>query len=69
MKKLYFLSFFNSYIEIIVGDDTFGKKNNLFILILTIGVFGILNTEMGIVGILPSIADHFRIGTYQKLDC
>ncbi|MBE5102232.1 MFS transporter [Priestia aryabhattai] len=37
------------------------KRNNLFILILTIGVFGILNTEMGIVGILPSIADHFQV--------
>jgi predicted MFS family arabinose efflux permease len=28
---------------------------------LTIGVFGILNTEMGIVGILPLIADHFHV--------
>ncbi|MDO6851801.1 MFS transporter [Priestia megaterium] len=37
------------------------KRNNLLILILTIGVFGILNTEMGIVGILPLIADHFHI--------
>ncbi|MEM5008472.1 MFS transporter [Priestia megaterium] len=37
------------------------KRNNLFILILTIGVFGILNTEMGIVGILPSLADHFQV--------
>ncbi|MGP0689618.1 MFS transporter [Priestia aryabhattai] len=38
-----------------------GKQNNLFILILTIGVFGILNTEMGIVGILPLLADHFQV--------
>ncbi|MGO4542914.1 MFS transporter, partial [Paenibacillus sp. 2TAB19] len=37
------------------------RKNHLFIFILTIGVFGILNTEMGIVGILPSIADHFNV--------
>lgn len=37
------------------------KRNNLFILILIIGVFGILNTEMGIVGILPSLADHFHV--------
>ncbi|MGO4110036.1 MFS transporter [Paenibacillus sp. YAF4_2] len=37
------------------------RKNHLFIVILTIGVFGILNTEMGIVGILPSIADHFNV--------
>ncbi|MBD8847282.1 MFS transporter [Priestia megaterium] len=37
------------------------RRNNLLIFILTIGVFGILNTEMGIVGILPSIADHFHV--------
>ncbi|QGQ45763.1 MFS transporter [Metabacillus sediminilitoris] len=37
------------------------KQNNLLILILTIGVFGILTTEMGVIGILPSIADHFDI--------
>ncbi|MEN3156406.1 MFS transporter [Priestia aryabhattai] len=37
------------------------KRNNLFILILTIGVFGILNTEMGVIGILPLIAEHFNI--------
>ena len=28
------------------------KRNNLLIIILTKGVFGILNTEMGIVGAL-----------------
>jgi DHA1 family inner membrane transport protein len=37
------------------------KRNNLLIFILTIGVFGILNTEMGIIGLLPSIADHFDV--------
>ncbi|MGG4142330.1 MFS transporter [Paenibacillus algorifonticola] len=37
------------------------KRNRFFIFILTIGVFGILNTEMGIVGILPLIADHFHV--------
>jgi predicted MFS family arabinose efflux permease len=37
------------------------KRNNLLIYILTIGVFGIINTEMGIIGILPTIADHFHI--------
>ncbi|MEH7120987.1 MFS transporter, partial [Neobacillus vireti] len=37
------------------------KHNNLLILILTIGVFGILNTEMGVIGILPSIAEHFQV--------
>ncbi|KRE34277.1 MFS transporter [Paenibacillus sp. Soil724D2] len=37
------------------------KQKNLLILILTIGVFGILNTEMGVIGLLPSIADHFNV--------
>jgi predicted MFS family arabinose efflux permease len=37
------------------------KHNNLLVLILTIGVFGILNTEMGVIGILPDIAEHFHI--------
>lgn len=37
------------------------KQNNLLLLILTIGVFGILNTEMGVIGLLPSIADHFHV--------
>lgn len=31
------------------------------ILILTLGVFGILNTEMGIVGILPMIAEQYNV--------
>jgi DHA1 family inner membrane transport protein len=33
----------------------------MLIFILTIGVFGILNTEMGVIGLLPSIADHFNV--------
>lgn len=37
------------------------KQNKLLILLLTIGVFGILNTEMGIVGILPLIAEQFNV--------
>lgn len=37
------------------------KQNNLLIWILTIGVFGILNTEMGVIGILPSLADYFNV--------
>lgn len=41
------------------------KRNNLLILILTIGVFGILTTEMGVVGILPLIADHYHISVSQ----
>ncbi len=31
------------------------------IFILTLGVFGILNTEMGVIGILPSLADHYDV--------
>lgn len=38
-----------------------GKQKKLLIFILTIGVFGILNTEMGVIGLLPSIADHFNV--------
>ncbi|MBS4218240.1 MFS transporter [Bacillus sp. FJAT-49711] len=37
------------------------KQNKLLIFIVTIGVFGIINTEMGVIGILPSIADHFQV--------
>lgn len=37
------------------------KQNKLLIFILTVGVFGILNTEMGVIGLLPSIADHFNV--------
>ncbi len=33
----------------------------MLILILTVGVFGIINTEMGVIGILPAIAEHFDI--------
>ncbi|WP_433942862.1 MFS transporter [Paenibacillus sp. SN-8-1] len=37
------------------------KRNHLIILIVTLGVFGILSTEMGVIGILPSIAEHFGV--------
>ncbi|QQZ11333.1 MFS transporter [Heyndrickxia vini] len=37
------------------------KRNHLLIFILIVGAFGIINTEMGVVGILPYIADHFHI--------
>ncbi|MDN5603205.1 MAG: MFS transporter [Staphylococcus equorum] len=39
------------------------KNNNLIILILTIGVFGILNTEMGFIGLIPQIAERFGVST------
>ncbi|MBD2872481.1 MFS transporter [Paenibacillus arenilitoris] len=41
------------------------KNNNLLILILAIGVFGILSTEMGVIGILPVIADTFGVTVSQ----
>lgn len=37
------------------------KRNQLLVFILTIGVFGILNTEMGVIGILPSISEYFHV--------
>ncbi|MCQ6560492.1 MFS transporter [Paenibacillus mendelii] len=37
------------------------ERNHLLVYILTFGVFGILNTEMGVIGILPLIADHFHV--------
>lgn len=36
-------------------------RNNLLILLLSFGVFGILNTEIGVVGILPLLADYYHI--------
>lgn len=37
------------------------KRSNLLIFILAVGVFGILNTEMGVIGILPLIADYYDV--------
>ena len=41
------------------------KRNNLIVFILTLGVFAIINTEMGVVGILPLIADNFHVSVSQ----
>ncbi|MDR6721662.1 putative MFS family arabinose efflux permease [Paenibacillus amylolyticus] len=41
------------------------KNNKLLIFILTVGVFGILNTEMGVIGILPTIAENFGVSVTQ----
>ena len=38
------------------------SSGGLLVFILTVGVFGIINTEMGVVGILPLIAE-----TYHRL--
>ncbi|MGE8203625.1 MFS transporter [Heyndrickxia sp. NPDC080065] len=41
------------------------KVSPLFILVLALGVFGIITTEMSIVGVLPQIAQKFAISTSQ----
>ena len=41
------------------------KQSNLLVFILTLGVFGIINTEMGVIGILPLLADHYHVGISQ----
>lgn len=37
------------------------KQNSILILILTIGVFSIINTEMGVIGILPMISEVYGV--------
>lgn len=37
----------------------------LLVFILTVGVFGIINTEMGVIGILPLIAETFHVTVPQ----
>ena len=39
------------------------KRNVL--MILTLGVFGIINTEMGVVGIMPLLSEHFSVSVSQ----
>lgn len=41
------------------------KSSALLVFILTVGVFGIINTEMGVVGILPLIAETFHVSVPQ----
>ncbi|MGG3874134.1 MFS transporter [Brevibacillus laterosporus] len=41
------------------------KLNPLLIMMLALGVFGIITTEMGIVGVLPQITQKFNITTSQ----
>ena len=36
-------------------------NNSILVLILAVGVFGILNTEMGVVGIVPNDASIVRL--------
>lgn len=48
-----------------IGGCFLENRSNLLIFILTIGVFGIINTEMGVIGILPSLADHYDVSVSQ----
>lgn len=41
------------------------KRNNLFIFILSLGVFGLVSTQLGVIGILPLIAEHFHVSISQ----
>ncbi|WP_295161303.1 MFS transporter, partial [Selenomonas sp. AE3005] len=40
-------------------------NKNVMLLILATGVFGILNTEMGFIGILPYIAEYYQVSVVQ----
>jgi MFS transporter, DHA1 family, inner membrane transport protein len=62
MCRFVIISFYLYYFFKHIDWSVFlAKQNPLIIIILTIGVFGIINTEMGVIGILPSIAEHFHI--------
>lgn len=37
------------------------RNDKLLIFILAVGVFGILNTEMGVVGIVPQVSERFGV--------
>lgn len=41
------------------------NSGSLLVFILTVGVFGIINTEMGVIGILPLIAETFHVTVPQ----
>ena len=41
------------------------KNENLIIYIMMLGTFGVLSTEMGVVGILPQIAEYFNVNITQ----
>ena len=44
-----------------MNKSSTSNSTSLLVFILTLGVFGILNTEMGVVGILPLIAETFQV--------
>ena len=40
-------------------------NNNILVLILAVGVFGILNTEMGVVGIVPNVSAAYGVSVAE----
>lgn len=48
-----------------MNQDNKLKSGGLLVFILTAGVFGIINTEMGVIGILPLIAETFHVTVPQ----
>lgn len=41
------------------------KNNSFLVFILALGIFGIINTEMGVIGILPQISEKFGVSASQ----
>ncbi|WP_323737606.1 hypothetical protein PXD04_11215 (plasmid) [Methanosphaera sp. ISO3-F5] len=41
------------------------KHENIIIYIMMLGTFGVLSTEMGVVGILPQISQYFNVDITQ----
>ncbi len=52
---------FNDSIISTMNQENKLKSGGLLVFILTAGVFGIINTEMGVIGILPLIAETFHV--------
>ena len=40
-------------------------NNNILVLIIAVGVFGILNTEMGVVGIVPDVSAAYGVSVAE----
>lgn len=46
-------------------ENHFSTSSTFLVLILTLGVFSIINTEMGVVGVIPLIAEEFHVTVPQ----
>lgn len=49
----------------LINESFIMKNENLIIYIMMLGTFGVLSTEMGVVGILPQIAEYFNVNITQ----